>query len=222
MNYTINPCKACTKKFQDSGCNINDLNDCYLETLAAYKNNHNNFVILEDVDDNWEQCMSNKMAKLPYVAGKPRSFCNFQLNRAPVFIEGNHYFPDELNNNNGEPEKALNACKIKCKNSKLPNTCIENCQVDYDALIPYKDNANIKNNPQLRKTINKENVKEKYNTSIQKNISTPSPTPGKNNQDNINNILKEHPITFYISFAVVALIFAIFIFIFLYVISTNN
>ena len=175
MNYTINPCKACSKKFQDSGCNINDLNDCYLETLAAYKNNHNNFIILEDVDDNWEQCMSNKMAKLPYVAGKPRTFCNFQLNRAPVFIEGDHYFPDELNNNNGNTEKALNDCKIKCKNSKLPNTCIENCQVDYDALIPYKnkDVVNIKNKPQLRKNINKENVKEKYNITKQKNISSP-------------------------------------------------
>ena len=206
MNYTINPCKACSKKFEHSGCNINDLNDCYLETLAAYKNNHNNFIILDDVDSNWKECMSNKMTKLPYVAGKPRTFCNFQLNRAPVFIEGEHHFPKELNANNGDPEKALNMCKIQCQNSRLPNTCLENCQVDYDALVPHNPT------PQLRKTNKKEVVKEMYNSQSPK----PSPKP-----NNINDIAKEYPDTFYITFFMVALLFAILIFAFLFTLTTK-
>lgn len=205
MNYTINPCKACSKKFQNSNCNINDLNNCFLETLAAYRNNHNNFVVLDGVDSNWKECMSNKMAKLPYVAGKPRTFCNFQLNRAPVFVDGDHYFPNQLNNNNGDAEKALNMCKLECKNSRLPNTCVQNCQVDYDALVPNNPT------PQLRKTNKKEVVKEMYNSP------SPKPSPKPNN----NDIAKEYPATFYITFFMVALIFAILIFIFFLSLTTK-
>jgi hypothetical protein len=199
MNYTINPCKACSKKLQSKGCDINDLNDCYLETLASYKNNHNNFVILDDVDSNWKECMSNKMSKLPYVAGKQRSFSNFQLNRAPVFISGNHYFPNQLNDNNGDAEKALNMCKLQCKNSKLYNTCVENCQVDYDALVPQNSTT------QLRKNNKTEDLKEMYDTTLP-----------KDDDNNINDIIKEHPVTFYITFSIVSLLFAIIIFVFLY------
>lgn len=195
MNYTINPCKACSKKLRHRGCNINDLNDCYLETLAAYKNNHNNFVILDDTDSNWKECMANKMSNLPYVAGKPRTFCNFQLNRAPVFIEGNHYFQDQLNANNGDAEKALNICKLQCQKSKLSNTCTENCQVDYDALVPQKNTT--------------EEVKEMYNAQ----------TPAPKDDNSINGIIKEHPVTFYTTFTIVAVLFAILIFVFLYTLS---
>ena len=225
MNYTINPCKACSKKFQNSDCNINDLNDCFLDTLAAYRNNHNNFIVLDGVESNWKECMSNKMAKLPYVAGKPRTFCNFQLNRAPVFIEGEHYFPNQLNNNNGDAEKALNMCKLECKNSRLPNTCVENCQVDYDALVPHQPMPQPmpqpmqrpmpqpmqRPMPQLRKVNKPPVVKEMYN----------GPAPA-NKDDNINDIVKEHPVTFYTTFAIVAILFAIIIFIFIYTISTKN
>ena len=211
MNYTINPCKACSKKFQNSDCNINDLNDCFLDTLAAYRNNHNNFIVLDGVESNWKECMSNKMAKLPYVAGKPRTFCNFQLNKAPVFIEGEHYFPNQLNNNNGDAEKALNMCKLDCKKSRLFNTCVENCQVDYDALVPQKPMPQPMSQPmpQVRKVNKPSVVKEMYNL----------PAPDNNN---INDIVKEHPVTFYTTFAIVAILFAIIIFIFIYTISTKN
>ena len=242
MNYTINPCKACSKKFQNSDCNINDLNDCFLATLAAYRNNHNNFIVLDGVESNWKECMSNKMAKLPYVAGKPRTFCNFQLNRAPVFIEGEHYFPNQLNNNNGDAEKALNMCKLECKNSRLPNTCVENCQVDYDALVPYQpipqpmqrpmpqpmrrpmqrpmpqpmprpmQRPMQRPMPQLRKVNKPSVVKEMYN----------GPAPANKDNNNINDIVKEHPVTFYTTFAIVAILFAIIIFVFIYTISTKN
>jgi hypothetical protein len=226
MNYTINPCKACSKKFQNSDCNINDLNDCFLDTLAAYRNNHNNFIVLDGVESNWKECMSNKMAKLPYVAGKPRTFCNFQLNRAPVFIEGEHYFPNQLNNNNGDAEKALNMCKLECKNSRLPNTCVENCQVDYDALVPHQPIPRPMSQPmsqpmpqpmqrpmpQLRKVNNPSVVKEMYN----------GPAPANKDNNNINDIVKEHPVTFYTTFAIVAILFAIIIFVFIYTISTKN
>ena len=122
MKYIINP------------CNINDLNDCYAETLAAYQRYPNNFVILGgDAKNNWKQCMSNKMETLPYVAGKPRTFCNFQLKVAPVFV-GDHFFPSKLYEYDGDADKALNACKLECKNVRNKNECAINCQVDFDAL----------------------------------------------------------------------------------------
>ena len=134
MKYIINPCNACHKKIQNGECNINDLNDCYAETLAAYQRYPNNFVILGgDAKDNWKQCMSNKMGTLPYVAGKPRTFCNFQLNAAPVFV-GDHFFPSKLYEYDGDADKALNSCKLECKNVRNKNECAINCQVDFDAL----------------------------------------------------------------------------------------
>jgi hypothetical protein len=151
MKYIINPCNACHKKIQNRECNINDLNDCYAETLAAYQRYPNNFVILGgDAKDNWKQCMSNKMETLPYVAGKPRTFCNFQLNAAPVFV-GDHFFPSKLYDYDGDADKALNACKLECKNVRNKNECAINCQVDFDALekvenYEYKsksDNENV-------------------------------------------------------------------------------
>jgi hypothetical protein len=133
MTYKINPCKACSNKFKNTDCNINDLNNCYIETVSAYRNYPNNFVALDGIDSNWESCMSSKMAQLPYVAGKPRTFCNFQLNRAPVFT-GDHFFPSQLEKNNGNVKNALTFCKLDCQKVKNKLECIENCEVDNNAL----------------------------------------------------------------------------------------
>lgn len=141
MTYKINPCKACSNKFKNTDCNINDLNNCYIETVSAYRNYPNNFVALDGIDSNWETCMSSKMAQLPYVAGKPRTFCNFQLNRAPVFI-GDHFFPSQLEKNNGNAKNALAFCKLDCKNVRNKLECIENCEVDYNALELLSNNSN--------------------------------------------------------------------------------
>mgnify|MGYP006878997717 CR=1 FL=1 len=134
MKYTINPCSACGKKFQNKDCNINDYNDCYVETMAAYEMYPSNNVMLSgDAKNNWKKCMSNMMATLPYVAGKPRDFCNFQLNTAPVFV-GDHFFPKLLDEMGGDHKKALSECKLVCGGVKNKNQCKENCQVDHDAL----------------------------------------------------------------------------------------
>ena len=110
------------------------MNDCYAETIAAYERYPNNFVILDgNAKNNWKECMYNKMQTLPYVAGKPRNFCNFQLNTAPVFV-GDHFFPSKLYEHNGDAEKALDACIIECKNVKNKNECQLNCTVDFNAL----------------------------------------------------------------------------------------
>ena len=138
MKYTINPCKACHVKIKNGECNINDLNDCYAETIAAYERYPNNFVILDgNAKNNWKECMYNKMQTLPYVAGKPRNFCNFQLNTAPVFV-GDHFFPSKLYEHNGDAEKALDACIIECKNKIM--------EVYPECRIVYIDNNSINKN----------------------------------------------------------------------------
>jgi len=129
MKYIINPCNACSKN-ED----INDLNSCYTDTLAAYQRYPNNFVILNgNATGNWYNCMQNKMKQLPKIANKERNFSNFQINVPPVFV-GNHFFPQKLKNTEGDKDEALKLCLQECNNVKQKNTCIKNCKTDFDAL----------------------------------------------------------------------------------------
>ena len=74
MKYTINPCSACGKKFQNKDCNINDYNDCYVETMAAYEMYPSNNVMLSgDAKNNWKKCMSNMKF---YVTKFEKLHCN--------------------------------------------------------------------------------------------------------------------------------------------------
>lgn len=153
MQYLINPCIACHKKLK-SNCNINELNNCFTETIAAYNGTPNNFSIINSnkAKDNWKECMLNKMKTLPKVAVKERNFNNFQLNTAPVFVS-NHYYPEELVNKKGDKNSALKSCLIKCGDSL---ECKINCQTDYDALIEYKTDENT-----VQKDTNMENTVQK-------------------------------------------------------------
>ena len=140
MKYKINPCKACHKKWESDGCDINDLNDCYTSVLASYSGVPNNSYILDgDWESDWKNCMTGKMAVLPQVAGRNRSFCNFQLNTAPVFVEP-RFFPHFLQNSGGNKNIALNKCFNQCKQTKSPNECMNNCKLDHDALEEVQEN----------------------------------------------------------------------------------
>ena len=132
MNYTINPCNACFKKFSDKDCNINDLNNCFTETVSAFNKVPTNNIVYNDNDihNNWKNCMLKKMSKMPTLAGEPRNFVNLQLNVAPVFI-GKHHFPKLF-----ESTKDINTSLQQCY--ALSNTNEEkiNCWVDAQSLIP--------------------------------------------------------------------------------------
>ncbi len=251
MKYIINPCNACHKKIQNRECNINDLNDCYAETLAAYQRYPNNFVILGgDAKDNWRQCMSNKMETLPYVAGKPRTFCNFQLNAAPVFV-GDHFFPSKLYEYDGDADMALNACKLECKNVRNKNECAINCQVDFDALekvekvenYEYKKNKSKSESESVCDTTLADEYKEKCEgvdkTSCESNGCCFDDTTPKrklisgkdvpvcykkitSKTTTFDEISKDKPVIFYTIFIITALALSFILFVSLFVLLSKN
>jgi hypothetical protein len=131
MNYKINPCIACHKKYADTEININDLNNCFSETVSAFTQYPTNNIVYNDQETNelWNTCMQGKMKQLG------RAPCNFQLQPAPVFVQTPHYLPQLLQANPAATkDQLLKACKDKCSGmNKLD--CQLSCQTDYDALI---------------------------------------------------------------------------------------
>jgi hypothetical protein len=135
MTYEINPCEACWKKFQDGNCNINDLNNCIVDTTTAFANFPSNNTMSGNLaGQNWHDCIKEKMKTLPKQAGGKRDFCNFQLNVAPAFIQVPHFFPQFLLETDNK-EKALQLALEECKDSKYPNECIITAHTDYNAII---------------------------------------------------------------------------------------
>lgn len=133
MNFTINPCKACWKKYNNGNCNINEVNSCVVETEAAFAGVPNNKFARDTA--NWEECM-HKMMK-----AQGREPCDFQLAPAPVFNQVPHYFPSILSQN-GDKDESKHMCIQQCSdlrhNSK---SCVNNCITDYNAVIEVSEHA---------------------------------------------------------------------------------
>ena len=134
MSYDINPCKACWQKYKNGDCNINELNDCIVDTSTAFSTFPSNNSLRGNLKgQNWQDCIAQKLAELPYVAGKPRSFCNFQVNMAPRLLQIPHYYPGLLDQTK-DPKKALEMCHNMCRGDRLVETCKETCDRDYSAV----------------------------------------------------------------------------------------
>jgi hypothetical protein len=144
MKYHINPCEACWKKFKNGNCNINDLNNCIVDTATAFSHFPSNNTMSGNLSgQNWRECIREKMKTLPKQAGGQRDFCNFQLNVAPTFVQIPHFFPQFLTET-GNKEKAFKLALEECKDCRYPNECKNTAQTDYDAVIT-KENLYIPN-----------------------------------------------------------------------------
>ena len=189
MTYEINPCEACWKKFQKGNCNINELNNCLVDTATAFSQfPSNNSIRGNSAGKNWHDCIKGKMETLPEQAGGKRNFCNFELNMAPSFVQVPHFFPQRLMETQ-DKEKALSQALEDCKHTKLPNECKLAAETDYDSVIEIKNNTVSSSPPQPQPP------------------SPPSPTYG--------DIAKQDPLVFWPFFLgwaiVLALILAMFI-----------
>ena len=135
MTYEINPCEACWKKFENGDCNINDLNNCIVDTATAFANFPSNNTMSGNLaGQNWRDCIKEKMKTLPKQAGGQRDFCNFQLNVAPAWVQVPHFFPQFLMET-GNKERALELALEECKTCNYPNECKITAQTDYDSII---------------------------------------------------------------------------------------
>ena len=159
MRYNIDPCKSCWNKYKDEGVNINDLNNCYVETSAAFSTTKSALPIPE-----WCDCISKKMADLPYRAGKPLNFGNNQFSTAVAWNNIPHYFPTLLETNS--PDQALKFCNELCNS----NECRDNCVTDRNSVTEQKPKLkpkpNYKSDTPKPKCLCNNNGKCKGNTNI--------------------------------------------------------
>jgi hypothetical protein len=206
MVYEINPCKACWKKNQQDGGGINDLNNCLVETAAAFSSYPStNDIRSTNAAVNWNECITKKMATMG------RAPCNFQLNMAPVFVQTPHTFPSRLYEFNDKDKALIHALK-DCKDTKYPETCKINCQIDYDAVMDSPENSIVHSAPLARGIPNCVDWVETYE---------PPPPPPTDMEYTYNDIAKDRPVIFWVSFAIFGLILSYFIVIFLYMINVK-
>ena len=171
----INPCKTCVDKLNRSGngCNINSLNNCYADTLAAFSGSAH----LSDIshNPNYHQCMKNKLQTMD------RDFCNFNVKTPPVWNQAPHYFP-RLVESGASPKAALKQCMAMCKHDRMyPNECKEHCMTDYWAV----------ENMEMGGRTGKHNHKH------------------KDDGPSYNDYMKSHPVVFWISFTLVAILLSV-------------
>lgn len=180
MSYTLNPCKACWEKYKSGDCGMNDVNNCVVETAAAFSGIPSNNVIAGTAaGENWQDCM-NKM--LQAEGALPCSYRARELKMAPVFNQVPHYFP-ELLYKTGDAGKAQRSCMQKC--SELPmnkKACMENCATDRAAVQDYEANGPY----------------EAYEKSAPKTKLSNAPARSPD--------AKAHPVFFWIAFVITALL----------------
>jgi hypothetical protein len=125
MSFDINPCYACLKKFSPENSDINNINNCCYETLAAFKGTDN----VNSIRDA-QACVECVTAQ---IYNLDRTRCDFQIQAPPIFNQSSHYFP-ELYSKSLDKEKSKNECLNMCKTNRYPNECAINCVTDADAV----------------------------------------------------------------------------------------
>lgn len=144
---SLNPCKACLDKFNSGDCDINNINQCCYDTLAAFNGSSSvNEIRNSPEAQNCIQCVTNSMKSV----GRDR--CDFQLSPPPIWNNVQHYFPNllqELKN----VKIAHKMCLSKCEKTPYPNQCKQNCDTDANAVeafsppTPRPSQNNVKSNP---------------------------------------------------------------------------
>jgi len=210
MSYNINPCKACWQKYKNGDCNINELNDCVVDTSTAFSNFPSNNSLRGNLKGlNWQDCIAKKLAELPYVAGKPQSFCNFQVNTAPRLLQVPHYYPELLEITHDQ-EKALKICHKMCQENRLSETCKETCDCDHSAVEDFS------------KKKKKVRFADECNTSGLNTASVPAFTKGgcienfyRDNKKTVpdgstfGDKAKTHPVAFWVPFIIVSILLSL-------------
>lgn len=132
MDYEINPCIACKKKYQSTGNQVTDINNCCYETLAAFSGNISESELSGTKGAQiCRDCVYEALKNSGRVRNTP---CSVKISPPPIFAQHPHFLPGLLKEK-GNLEHAYQTCVEMCKEQPYPGTCIENCQVDRDAVI---------------------------------------------------------------------------------------
>jgi hypothetical protein len=185
MTYNLNPCNACMDKYKTGGSNINDINNCCYETVATFKGVDSVMDVVGTPEA--ENCVQCIRSKMKSMGTTP---CEFQLAPPPIFNQTPHHFPSLLYKTKN-PKVALKHCVDMCQGNKLPLECAANCKTDFASVVEkYEDKTEVKRN------------------NLHKNDK-------KDDDATYEDISKDNPIIFYSTFAIVSLILAYILTIFL-------
>jgi hypothetical protein len=215
MSYDINPCKACWHKYKNGLCNVNELNDCVVNTATAFSNFPSNNSLRGNLKGkNWQDCIAQRLAELPNVAGKQRSFCNFQVNTATRWLQVPHHYPQLLEQTK-DPKTALKLCHKMCKGDRLSESCKETCDCDHNAVENFS--KNIKSPECDKRGLNSAGIpsfnsggcmKRSANT-IEKFSSKDSDDKPSPKQPTFGDKASAHPFSFWVIFSIVAILLAL-------------
>jgi len=143
-SYKINPCNACKKNYDIK--DINNINQCWYDTLGAYEGGTLNDFRNRPEASNCDKCViESKLAM-------GRDLCEFRLTAYPSWIQSPHYFPGFLESE-GSVDKAVEMCIEACETNTYPGECKRNCKIDSDAVESVENfliNSKFENNNILK------------------------------------------------------------------------
>lgn len=112
-----------------------------------------------------------------------RDTCALRVAPKPIIPRAPHHFPELLHQSNNI-EQSKNTCIKLCQNDRFPLECMANCITDANSVVPH----------------------EKYIPTLP---VMKTKRHGKKAHDTYQKISKEHPIIFWVVFAIAALILAL-------------
>jgi hypothetical protein len=198
MHIEINPCKAVIKKLSQRGCDINTINnDCY--NIA----NSYGRVFGEHVKEKCNQKCAELINEKKKEMGK--NSCSLRRPSPPqIWNQVPSYFP-EIFKDSGDVKSSLEQCKDMCRNSRYPNSCLERCQMDSDAIT-------------LIKPPKKKDVKKEYYDNSKDDSSNDDDDDDNDNDDNDvdfdDNYRKDNPWSFFIGYFITSVIIIVIILLF--------
>ena len=132
FDYNVNPCKTCLNKFKNGDCDVNNVNDCCYDTLAAFLGEGSVNAVRDTPEEkNCIECLQRAIKDMG------RTPCDLRLGPPPIWNQTPHYFPQLLSEHQNA-EVAKDMCLQKCSSNYYPNECNINCFTDYGAVEPAK------------------------------------------------------------------------------------
>ena len=128
MNFEIDPCKAVMTKMAFCNDDINTMNDLCYEISSAYGN-----VYGPDV----EKKLNTRCVEMIADKKKELGYTDCYMKRPsppPIFNQVPHFFPSLLYEMK-DPDKAYKKCCEMADRSRYPNTSLEYCRLDADAVV---------------------------------------------------------------------------------------
>lgn len=132
-NYKIDPVKATCLKYGKNYKGIQGLNDTCFGICAAFSGTYDTYNMDPNCSKSCEDLIEMRKHEI-YGVGS----CDHQVPYRPVYWEQIPRYVPMLLKNGKTPKQAKQMCEKLCLNSNLKIECLENCNLDFNAIIEEK------------------------------------------------------------------------------------